>query len=148
MKYAINIYLFAVVVFIACLFFSISGCDRVIEQHTCCQNQNPPCPPTQPPVIPPVDPTDPTKPPPVATGPSFKDIQTKVLTPYCLRCHNGGTQSLASYNEVMRFVIPNNSKNSKLCEVVSNGRMPIGNKLPDNLIKDLCKWIDSGANQS
>lgn len=96
---------------------------------------------------PPVTPVDPIKPP-TGNAITFKQVNANTIAPFCLRCHTGGPTDLTSYANVMRFVSVNNSKGSKMCDVVTTGKMPIGAKLPDAHIKELCLWIDSGAKES
>ncbi len=88
------------------------------------------------------------KPPPVTIGPSFKTLRAGALGTYCLKCHLGGSRDLGTYAGAMQYVVAGKPDASKLCQVVKDGSMPLGGKMPAESIKEICEWISAGAIES
>jgi hypothetical protein len=100
-------------------------------------------------------PTD-TPAPPGAGGTSFSGDVLPVLTSRCDRCHGGNRieagLDLLSYAGVMAgsedgpVVIPGDSANSSLVQVIISGEMPRrAPRLPDSEIETVANWVDEGA---
>lgn len=87
---------------------------------------------------------------------SFADVKTELLTPYCIGCHNSsnakGGVNLENYANVTTgsvngkaFVVAGSPSTSRLVQVIQNGSMPIGGKVPSNVLARLELWISEGA---
>lgn len=103
----------------------------------------------------PPSPTD-TPAPPEAGGVSFAGDVLPILTSRCERCHGGSRAEagldLLSYAGVMAgsekgaVVIPGDSANSSLVQVIVSGEMPRrAPRLPDSEIETIANWVDEGA---
>lgn len=75
----------------------------------------------------------------------------KVIVPKCLSCHGSnfpqGEIDLSSYSAIMaqQLVIPGNSQESRLYQLVASGAEPPITPLSANEIADIAFWIDDGA---
>lgn len=87
---------------------------------------------------------------------SFSKEIAPFLVTRCGRCHvtqTRGKVSMASYEALMKghpddgpIILPNNSKGSRMIEVIESGDMPRGGgKVPAEEFALLAKWIDQGA---
>jgi hypothetical protein len=90
-----------------------------------------------------------------AAAPTFTDIYTTILVPYCAgsSCHSPGTQGgvsfasqSAAYSAVSRRVTPGNGAGSSFYTTVNSGSMPRGAaKLSATNLAKIKAWIDAGA---
>ncbi len=94
--------------------------------------------------------------PPVGGEVSFTDDVLPILKANCTRCHGTSRQSadlkLNTYDNLMAgseggpVVVPGDSTNSLLVELIVSGEMPKkGDKLPDQEIQIISDWINTGA---
>jgi hypothetical protein len=61
----------------------------------------------------------------------------------CVRCHAG---ALSTYDQVIQNVIPGDSANTLVIQVMQNGSMPRGGaRMTAAQIDAIAKWIDAGA---
>ena len=85
---------------------------------------------------------------------SYSESIQPIFTLNCTNCHNAsqssGGLSLESYNALMvnNVIVPGDSLNSKLWEMLSGETLPImppSGKLDDSSIYMIAKWIQAGA---
>ena len=91
----------------------------------------------------------------VAVTAHFSSIQAQILDKSCIGCHGAqGGVNLQTYSEVVNgenssgqpVVTAGDPSASRLHEVVSTGKMPLGaSKLCDAKIEAIRKWIADGA---
>lgn len=75
---------------------------------------------------------------------TYPVIQTRILTPYCVRCHTnfGEYSSLVSSG----YVVPGDPLSSKLYLEVALGEMPKGGpRLSDEQVMAIRDWVAGGA---
>lgn len=82
---------------------------------------------------------------------SFATINTTILKPSCVACHNGTTASggynFSSYATTIQAVVAGNAAMSNLYIDVANGNMPLGGASPltASQISLIQSWINAGA---
>jgi hypothetical protein len=82
---------------------------------------------------------------------TFSYINTNILQPKCVSCHNqnnqAGNVNLSSYSSVLNQVKVNSAATSPLyISVAPGGNMPQGGSpLSAGLVQDISDWINSGA---
>ena len=78
---------------------------------------------------------------------NFEILKAKLLIPFdCIHCHAGGSQPLDTEADVLKFVIPGQSRSSRLWEVIERGEMPKGgSKLSDAYCDMVAMYIDGLA---
>jgi uncharacterized membrane protein len=93
--------------------------------------------------------------------PKFQTVQKQILNTRCISCHGVGGGftgvDLTSYAKIVthppfsQLMIPGNSKDSVLFQVVSSGQMPpspnaqLANRLSNEQVTIIQKWIELGA---
>lgn len=78
-------------------------------------------------------------------APTFANIQSQIIEPYCITCHRGagaGNVNLEGYANVKKFLTAIHT------DVVSKHSMPPGQPLPQYLQDFLTTWVSSGAPES
>jgi hypothetical protein len=90
-----------------------------------------------------------------AAAPTFTDIYTTILVPYCAgsSCHSPGTAGgigfatqSSAYTAVKARVTPGNGTGSRFYMTVNSGSMPRGAaKLSAANLTKIRTWIDAGA---
>lgn len=109
--------------------------------------------------------TDTSTDPGVPAGPSFAEVESKVLEPYCTMCHAGADAAeavdLSEHARLMAatavvgddnsgqpgaVIVPGNAERSILWQTVTSDRMPyFSDPLPDDAKALLRAWIQGGA---
>lgn len=99
---------------------------------------------------------DPTLPP-IPSSSIYKQIQTKLFDPSCVRCHStakpSGKVDLSSYQKLMAnkkiVIVPGKPERSLAFTEIANGSMPPrGGAVDSKLAELLKKWITEGANEN
>lgn len=80
----------------------------------------------------------------------FSDIQERLITPYCIKCHDSTLGNndidLSSYPSTMMAVYPGNPDGSLIYDSIIQYRMPKdGATVPDEVVILLKDWIKAGA---
>jgi mono/diheme cytochrome c family protein len=94
-----------------------------------------------------------TPPPPLPSSPVFSDIQSRIITPSCIKCHGGahpsGKVDLSSYAAIMakaKLVISGNPQGSSFYTEIATGSMPKKRThLSPTLVSMAYDWIKAGA---
>ena len=79
---------------------------------------------------------------------TFNSIQTNIIRPSCLKCHNGPDSNgdLSTYNAVLSYVTPGNAGTSEFFTLIDSGSMPKkAPKLSQSKIDAVKSWISKGA---
>jgi len=90
-------------------------------------------------------------------GDTFAKLQTELFNANCIRCHNASNSHngviLTSYQSIVQgkttggktLVVPGNSPESRVFQVLDQGIMPPTGPISRDLINRLACWIDQGA---
>jgi hypothetical protein len=80
---------------------------------------------------------------PASNVPSFAREVEPIFQARCVRCHAG---ALSTYDQVAQNVLPGDSANTTIVQVMQNGSMPRGGpRMTAAQIATISQWIDAGA---
>jgi hypothetical protein len=83
---------------------------------------------------------------PTVIAPTFTNVRSQVLVPYCITCHNQRGRPIDTYERARAFVTPNALASSLLYTEITTNQMPLGRSPLNNTLKDLVRrWILAGA---
>lgn len=86
---------------------------------------------------------------PVGAPLDYAKVRAALFEPYCLRCHGAsaaGGYSVETREKALTMVVPGDSANSILCQILQSGDMPPRGPMPSaDVIELACDWIDEGA---